>query len=182
MKIQLNSSLLEDPSITGLKGVFLIFYRRDYRDFQASGDVSGGAPGLGNGREGAEPTKVVILEKDKMDPALEFMATVQAYFQGMHLMLSVSPAIWFTCFSVASKRFVDNVSMVIEYELVRGDEQDIFHLLWTRLGLGSLDGQKLCEEEVKQVASKWDELNQKLDRLAEALIHARVLQNSAPLT
>lgn len=44
--------------------------------------------------------------------------------------------------------------MVIEYELVRGDEQDIFHLLWTRLGLGSLDGQKLCEEEVKQVASK----------------------------
>lgn len=75
--------------------------------------------------------------------------------------------------------------MAIDYELVQGGGQDIFQVLGTRLGLGGIDEQKIheeCVQEVKQVASKRGELNRKLDRLTEALAHAKVLQNSVSLT
>lgn len=85
-KIQHNSTFLEDDYLDGYKGVFLIFYQRVYKDSQTSDkNVSGSSPGSGDGREGTEPTKAAILGQDEMELALEFMATVQAYFKGIHL-------------------------------------------------------------------------------------------------
>ncbi len=61
--------------------------------------------------------------------------------------------------------------MAIDYELVRGGEQDIFQLLWTKLGLDSPGARNMCEyyaREASQVADRRQELEKKLERLTEA--------------
>lgn len=69
--------------------------------------------------------------------------------------------------------------MAINYELVQGGERNIFQLLWTRLGLNSLDAQKICVEDVQEAAwitGRRVQLNKKLDTLKEAMAHVEVLQ------
>lgn len=61
--------------------------------------------------------------------------------------------------------------MAIDYELVRGGEQDVFQLLWAKLGLDGPDARNMCEEyaqEAAQIADRREELNKKLERLMEA--------------
>lgn len=72
---------------------------------------------------------------------------------------------------MAYKRFIDNIPMAIDHELVRGGEQDIFQLLWVRLGLDGPDAREMCEDyarEALQVANRRGELHKKLERLTEA--------------
>ncbi len=62
--------------------------------------------------------------------------------------------------------------MAIDYELVRGGEQDVFQLLWSRLGLDNPDARKMCDDyaqEAPHTANKREELNKKLERLTEAV-------------
>ena len=62
--------------------------------------------------------------------------------------------------------------MAIDYELVRGGDQDLFQLLWSELGLDSSGARKMCDEyaqEAAQMANKREEYNNKLERLTEAV-------------
>lgn len=77
-------------------------------------------------------------------------------------------------FPVAYKRFVDHIPMAIDYELVRGGEVDVFHLLWTKLELDGKDTHEKCRDyaqEAAQIADRREELEKKLERLAEAIKH-----------
>ncbi|KAF7782858.1 hypothetical protein Agabi119p4_2234 [Agaricus bisporus var. burnettii] len=101
-----------------------------------------------------------LLGQDAMEPALEIMATVRAYFQ------------------VSYKRFVDNVPMAIDYELVRGGGEDVFQLLWGKLELDKPGAQEMCKDyaqEGAQVADRREELEKKLERL---ILATRRLINS----
>jgi hypothetical protein len=74
-------------------------------------------------------------------------------------------------FLVSYKRFVDNIPMAIDYELVRGSEEDVFQLLWTKLELDGSDAHQMCidyAQEAAQVADRREELENKLERLALA--------------
>ena len=77
-------------------------------------------------------------------------------------------------FLVAYKRFVDHIPMAIDYELVRGGEVDVFHLLWIKLELDGKDAHNKCRDyaqEAAQIADRREELEKKLERLAEAIKH-----------
>ncbi|TFK68463.1 hypothetical protein BDN72DRAFT_769259 [Pluteus cervinus] len=90
---------------------------------------------------------------DQMDPALGIMADVRAYFQ------------------VAHQRFVDNIPMAIDFELVQGLGRDIFEILSTGLGLNGPNAQECCREWAREppaVAARRAELKKKLERLQGA--------------
>ncbi|EKM81299.1 hypothetical protein AGABI1DRAFT_56763 [Agaricus bisporus var. burnettii JB137-S8] len=94
-----------------------------------------------------------LLRTDNMEPAIEIMADVRAYFQ------------------VAYKRFSDNIPMAIDRELVCGAGRDILPLLRNGLGLNSLEAHRICKElaqENTSVANRREELVKKPQRLDEA--------------
>lgn len=81
-------------------------------------------------------------------------------------------------FLVSYKRFVDNVPMAIDYELVRGGGEDVFQLLWGKLELDKPGAQEMCKDyaqEGAQVADRREELEKKLERL---MLATRRLINS----
>ncbi|KAJ4482537.1 P-loop containing nucleoside triphosphate hydrolase protein [Lentinula aciculospora] len=93
---------------------------------------------------------VKLLPADAMEQALDIMAEVRAYFQ------------------VAYKRFVDNVPLVIDHEMVRGFERDLLRTLSLRLGIYGPDGLAICKQlaqESPQVAARREELSKKLERM-----------------
>ncbi|KAI0782953.1 P-loop containing nucleoside triphosphate hydrolase protein [Abortiporus biennis] len=110
----------------------------------------------GIGISGIEPTDLAkLLPADKYEPALHIMAEVRAYFQ------------------VAYKRFVDNVPMAIDYELILGLDRDCALEKAIRAGLGITgpDGHKRCEEllrEPAKIRALRDDLEKKRDRLKAA--------------
>jgi len=72
---------------------------------------------------------------------------------------------------VAYKRFADNIPLAIDYELVRGVEQDVLPALYTGLGITGPDGARNCKElaqENPSVASRREELTKKLERMEAA--------------
>ncbi|PPQ80108.1 LOW QUALITY PROTEIN: hypothetical protein CVT25_001476 [Psilocybe cyanescens] len=94
-----------------------------------------------------------LLPPDPMEPALNIMADVRAYFQ------------------VAYKRFTDNVPLAIDLDLVRGVKQDVLVVLYSTLGINGLDGHRICKElaqESPQIADKRIDLQKKLERLEVA--------------
>ncbi|KAF7428945.1 hypothetical protein PC9H_008182 [Pleurotus ostreatus] len=94
-----------------------------------------------------------LLPSDTMEPAMTIMAEVRAYFQ------------------VAYKRFVDNIPLAIDQELILGLEQDILPTLYSGLGLNGPDGMRICQEltqESPQVAGKREELKKRWERLSAA--------------
>ncbi|KAF8152891.1 P-loop containing nucleoside triphosphate hydrolase protein [Pholiota molesta] len=94
-----------------------------------------------------------LLPPDPMEPALVIMADVRAYFQ------------------VAYKRFVDNVPLAIDVELVRGVETEILSVLYAKLGINGPDGDAICKElaqEGRKVAERRRDLTKKLERLQSA--------------
>ena len=71
-------------------------------------------------------------------------------------------------FLVAYKRFVDNVPLAIDHELVRGVERGLLSMLYTSLGVNSEDGTRISKElaqESSGVAHRRAELGKKLERL-----------------
>lgn len=111
-----------------------------------------------------------LFKIDDMEPALEIMADVRAYFQGASFGCEI---LWnpLTPVLVACKRFSDNIPMAIDRELVYGVERDALALLRNGLGLNSIDAHQICKEfaqESPSIASKREELAKKLERLEEA--------------
>ncbi|KAL1690988.1 P-loop containing nucleoside triphosphate hydrolase protein [Schizophyllum commune] len=106
------------------------------------------------GVAGVKPEDIPkLLPPDEMEPAIEIMADVRAYFQ------------------VAYKRFVDNIPLAIDQELVYGIERDMYSALMAGLHVNGPDGDHLCREyaqESPQAASKREELEKKLERLSGA--------------
>ncbi|KAJ7617206.1 P-loop containing nucleoside triphosphate hydrolase protein [Roridomyces roridus] len=94
-----------------------------------------------------------LLSVDRMDPALNIMSDVRAYFQ------------------VAYKRVADNIPLAIDHELVRGIGEDILTVLYGGLGLNDADAVRICKEfaqESPSVAGKREELSKRLERLETA--------------
>lgn len=96
---------------------------------------------------------VKLMPPDRMDPALNIMSDVRAYFQ------------------VAYKRITDNVPLTIDHELVRGVGRDMLLTLYSGLGINGSDGVRICRElaqESPSVAGKREELGKRLERLETA--------------
>ncbi|KAF9479081.1 hypothetical protein BDN70DRAFT_921462 [Pholiota conissans] len=96
---------------------------------------------------------VKLRPVDPMEPALAIMADVSAYYH------------------VAYPRFVDNVPLAIDAELVRGVEKDIMTVLYTKLGINGPTGDAICKDfaqEERKVAERRRELTTKLTRLESA--------------
>ncbi|KAG6329012.1 hypothetical protein ID866_10077, partial [Astraeus odoratus] len=96
-----------------------------------------------------------LLPSDPMDPALNVMASVRAYFQ------------------VAYKRFVDEVPNAIDTEAVRGLINGLDQALRDGLQLTGADARDRCAtmlQEPPSIATKRQELNVKLERLKDARI------------
>ncbi|KAJ7779480.1 P-loop containing nucleoside triphosphate hydrolase protein [Mycena maculata] len=96
---------------------------------------------------------VKLLSPDRMDPALNIMSDVRAYFQ------------------VAYKRIADNIPLAIDRELVRGVGRELLPALYSGLGMNGTDGVRICHElaqESPSVAGKREELLKRLERLETA--------------
>ncbi|KAJ7115622.1 P-loop containing nucleoside triphosphate hydrolase protein [Mycena crocata] len=96
---------------------------------------------------------VKLLPPDRMDPALNIMSDVRAYFQ------------------VAYKRIVDNIPSAIDHELIRGVGRNLLQTLYSGLGINGPDSLRICQElaqESPSVAGKREELLKRLERLETA--------------
>ncbi|KAF8805202.1 hypothetical protein BYT27DRAFT_7258310 [Phlegmacium glaucopus] len=106
------------------------------------------------GMNGIKPEDLPkLLPLDKMEPALMIMADVRAYFQ------------------VAYKRFVDNIPLAIDLELVRGLERGIHSSLYANIGVSGPDATSICQklaEESPGIARDRADLLKKLERLENA--------------
>ncbi|GLB38018.1 putative TRAFAC class dynamin-like GTPase superfamily, dynamin Fzo YdjA family protein [Lyophyllum shimeji] len=94
-----------------------------------------------------------LLEPDEMEPALNIMADVRAYFQ------------------VAYKRFADNIPLAIDYELIWGAERDVLQALNVGLCINTDEGRRICQELAQEnptVAGRRQELQKKLERMQAA--------------
>ena len=73
--------------------------------------------------------------------------------------------------SVSYKRFVDNVPLAIDVELVRGIETDILSVLYAKLGINGPNGDTVCKElaqESRKIMERRRDLTKKLERLESA--------------
>ncbi|KAJ6564726.1 P-loop containing nucleoside triphosphate hydrolase protein [Mycena capillaripes] len=124
----------------------------------ASGSSTGIAQVLGLlssiGLSGVTANDLVkLLTPDPMDPALNIMADVRAYFQ------------------VAYKRIVDNIPRAIDHELIRGVGRELLPTLYGGLGINGPEGLRICRElaqENPSVAGKREEFLKRLERLETA--------------
>ncbi len=117
-----------------------------------------------------------LLPHDEMEHALEIMADVRAYFQGRGSVSQCSPSEFV---SVAYKRYIDNVPLAIDYDLVQGLDRGLLVTLYERLGIHGAKGQEICKElaqESPQMADRREELTKKLERLQTA--YQELMQSS----
>ncbi|KAJ7653846.1 P-loop containing nucleoside triphosphate hydrolase protein [Mycena rosella] len=126
-----------------------------YRSKNRLPDITQVLSGLASiGLSGIDAKDLVkLLAPDRMDPALNIMSDVRAYFQ------------------VAYKRIADNIPLAIDHELVRGVGHDMLPTLYTGLGINSPEGGRICRElaqESPSVAGKREELLKRLERLETA--------------
>ncbi|KAG6839341.1 hypothetical protein C0991_003440, partial [Blastosporella zonata] len=109
------------------------------------------------GIHGVKPEALAkLIEPDGMEPALIIMADVRAYFQ------------------VAYKRFVDNIPLAVDYELIWGVERDVLAALNIGLGINGENGDRICKELAQEnvsVAGRREELSKKLERMHAASQH-----------
>ncbi|KAI0319264.1 P-loop containing nucleoside triphosphate hydrolase protein [Amylostereum chailletii] len=95
----------------------------------------------------------MLLPTDQVDSALWIMAGVRAYFQ------------------VAYKRFVDNIPMTLDQELVRGVHVGLQAAILSGLGVDAVDNVERCRKLLREpayIATKRDELILRRDRLTRA--------------
>ena len=74
-------------------------------------------------------------------------------------------------FSVAYKRFADNIPLAIDLELVRGLERGIHNAIYTNIGVSGPNATIICQrlaEESPAVARNRADLLRKLERLEAA--------------
>ncbi|EJD08286.1 uncharacterized protein FOMMEDRAFT_16703 [Fomitiporia mediterranea MF3/22] len=113
------------------------------------------------------------LHKDPFDPALELMATVSAYYQGksvyQFINVNPKPKTTQTSIQVAAKRFIDSVSLAVDYELLRTFAREIHRVLSAMLHRG--DARERCAvymQESMVVRKRRLELRSRLERLEAA--------------
>ncbi|KAJ7494128.1 P-loop containing nucleoside triphosphate hydrolase protein [Mycena latifolia] len=126
-----------------------------YDEVPSFSGIAGVLSGLATiGLNGVDAEDLVkLLPPDRMDPALNIMSDVRAYFQ------------------VAYKRIADNVPSAIDHELIRGVGRDMLPTLYSGLGINGPDGLRICRElaqESPSVAGKREELLKRLERLETA--------------
>ena len=120
-----------------------------------------------------KPTDLArLLLPDPMEPALQIMASVCAYFQGELELLCVVSLHWQRWPSLVTyKRISDEIPMAIDHGLVHGLERGIDEALWEGLQITGLDGYNYCKslvEEASSIASAHQEIQKKMERLQVA--------------
>jgi len=122
------------------------------------------------GLSGVKPGDIAkLFPEDEYDVSLTIMASVRGYFQG-RLLSAVCCHATTHGHLVAYKRFVDNIPLAIDSELVRGLE-NIQVTLYAGLGVNGRDGAQICQELMQEsptVASRREELTKKWERLNSA--------------
>ena len=121
----------------------------------------------------SQPREICVANhnpQDPYDPALHYMASARAYFQGLHLFSTSTSGVLFTIPPVTFSRFTDMVPMAIDQELLRGLDWDrgLHSTLTKRLeitGAGSLDKAKEYLQEPLDVVSRRESLQKKRERL-----------------
>ncbi|KAL5512506.1 hypothetical protein ACEPAG_3159 [Sanghuangporus baumii] len=88
------------------------------------------------------------LHRDPFDAALEVMATVSAYYQ------------------VSSKRFIDAISLAVDYELIRAFANEISRALYESLNKG--DACAIYMQEAPKIKKRRVDLRSRLERLEAA--------------
>jgi len=119
--------------------------------YQSVNKVLSGLSEIGISVKATELAK--LLPPDPMEPALNIMASVRAYFQ------------------VAYKRFADTVPMAIDTEIVLGLQRGIDEALREGLQITGPDGYNRCKsmvEEFSNIASARQEVQKKMERLQAA--------------
>jgi hypothetical protein len=99
------------------------------------------------------PSLAALLPPDPMEPAIEIMADVRAYFQ------------------VAYKRFVDNVPMSIDRAIVRGLILGLETALFQGLSINGPGGYERCRRllsEPEDIVERRSELEKRRQRLLSA--------------
>ncbi|KAG6850610.1 hypothetical protein C0991_000268, partial [Blastosporella zonata] len=74
----------------------------------------------------------------------------------------------------AYKRFVDNIPLAVDYELIWGVERDVLAALNIGLGINGENGDRICKELAQEnvsVAGRREELSKKLERMHAASQH-----------
>jgi len=94
-----------------------------------------------------------LFPVDPLEPALNIMAGVRAYFQ------------------VAYKRFTDIVPMAIDHEFVLGLAQGIESAIYKGLGINGPNAFRIAHELIQEppnISARREELQKKMDRLNTA--------------
>jgi Dynamin GTPase effector domain len=114
-----------------------------------------------------------LLPPDPMEPAIEIMAEVRAYFQGSQCFFPLFLYAWlmFMCFAVAYKRFVDHVPMSIDRTLLRGIKIGLEAALFNGLAISGPEGYERCKSllnEPEDIGERRTELQKRRERLWKA--------------
>ncbi|KAL4066184.1 P-loop containing nucleoside triphosphate hydrolase protein [Scleroderma citrinum] len=163
LKLEQSLTTLNTYHYLDYKNKFLAHYRAcRYSDSLASGmwgsssDVNDAISALSRlGIHVRRDDLPKLLPSDPMEAALGIMASVRGYFQ------------------VAYKRFVDAVSMALDYEVIRGLERNLEQTLRDGLQLTGLDAHERCAmmlQEPPAIATKRNEVMRKLERLQAAKV------------
>lgn len=109
-----------------------------------------------------------LLSTTEMDHALDVMAVIRAYCHGGCYRYRVSPRYTEETFTVAMKRFCDNVCQIVDQQLVRGFESRVLPALRSELALNSNEQCAKWLSEDPWVAATRSELLTKCQRLEDA--------------
>lgn len=111
------------------------------------------------------------LEDEEGDKStLRVMSTVEAYFEGYFPIIFSTPLTHFMS-TVAYRRFIDNISLAIDHELVRIDKRPLQEVLCKGLKLTDPSAQEICGRlmsEPTHVSQLREELRGRLERLSAA--------------
>ena len=110
-----------------------------------------------------------LLPRDDYEDSLEIMSQVRAYFHGAHSNLHRIIMYSEQDLSVSSKRFIDNVPLAVDRDLVRAIGRDVQRALYDALMSGNArDRCSLYLQEHQSTSAVRMELTAKLQRLKQA--------------
>ncbi|KIM31728.1 hypothetical protein M408DRAFT_327179 [Serendipita vermifera MAFF 305830] len=129
------------------------FIKDEFRDTNVMADAVHNLHQMGF--EGIDKDKLLcLLPPDEADEAIEIMSEVRAYYQ------------------VAFKRFVDNIPMILDFELLKGFNRTISNVLFKELEMSGKDADMRSSgylEEDPTMVRRREALEQDLQRLEAAL-------------
>jgi hypothetical protein len=124
------------------------------------------------GITGTRPADIArLFPSDPMEPALNIMAGVRAYFQGLYSSIDPVSLNAKCSLLVAYKRFADIIPSAIDHELVCGLQRGMQDALYKGLKITGPNAFGIARDFVREppnISARREELQKKLDRLNTA--------------